>query len=67
MYRHGKQREQVEVNPAREVSQQKLSNGVIRYLKPEEEKRLRAVLQRAWMGVAPRTHAERNADPKPKN
>jgi hypothetical protein len=29
------------------VSQQKLNNGVIRYLKPEEEKRLRAVLLKA--------------------
>jgi len=47
IYRYGKQRDKVQVNPAHEVSQLKLNNGVIRYLKPEEEKRLRAVLQRA--------------------
>ena len=45
LYRYGKQRDKVNVNPAREVSQQKLNNGVIRFLMPEEEKRLRAVLQ----------------------
>ena len=54
IYRYGKQRDKVQVNPAREVSQQKLSNGVIRYLKPEEEKRLRAVLQRAVDGCGPK-------------
>jgi len=47
IYRYGKQRDKVQVNPAREVSQLKLNNGVVRYLKPEEEKRLRAVLQSA--------------------
>jgi integrase len=47
IYRYGKQRDKIMVNPAREVRQQKLNNGVIRYLKPEEEKRLRAVLQGA--------------------
>ena len=47
VYRYGKLRDKVQVNPAREVSQLKLNNGVIRYLKPEEERRLRAVLQRS--------------------
>ncbi|MCL2659095.1 MAG: hypothetical protein FWD64_01065 [Acidobacteriaceae bacterium] len=47
IYRYGKQRDKVTVNPAREVSQQKLNNGVIRFLKPDEERRLRAVLQKA--------------------
>ena len=53
IYRYGKQRDKVRVNPAREVSQQKLNNGVIRYLKPEEEKRLRAVLQKAVDACGP--------------
>ena len=47
IYRYGKQRDKIQVNPAREVSQLKLNNGVVRYLKPEEERRLRAVLQGA--------------------
>ena len=47
IYRYGKQRDKIQVNTAREVSQLKLNNGVIRYLKPEAEKRLRAVLQGA--------------------
>jgi len=45
IYRYGKQRDKIQVNPTREVSQHKLNNGVIRYLQPEEETRLRAVLQ----------------------
>lgn len=53
IYRYGKQRDKVSVNPAREVSQQKLNNGVIRYLKLEEEKRLRAVLQKAVDACGP--------------
>ena len=46
IYRYGKQRDKVQVNPAREVQQQRLSGGVVRYLKPEEERRLRNVLQK---------------------
>ena len=53
IYRYGKQRDKVKVNPAREVSQQKLNNGVVRYLKPEEEKRLRVVLQKAVDACGP--------------
>ena len=52
-YRYGKQRDKVKVKPAREVSQQNLNNGVIRYLKPEEERRLRAVLQKAVDSCGP--------------
>jgi integrase len=47
VYRYGRQRDKVAVNPAREVKQLRLNNGVIRFLKPDEEKRLRAVLQAA--------------------
>jgi site-specific recombinase XerD len=53
LYRYGKQRDKVNVNPAREVRQMKLNNGVIRFLKPEEEKRLRAVLQEAVDSCGP--------------
>jgi integrase len=53
IYRYGKQRDKVSVNPAREVRQLKLNNGVIRYLKPEEEKRLRAVLESAVNACGP--------------
>ncbi len=61
IYRYGKQRDKVKVNPAREVSQQKLNNGVVRYLKPEEEKRLRVVLQEAVDACGPRTYAGRKS------
>lgn len=47
IYRYWKQSDKVQVNPAREVSQLKMNNGVVRYLKPDEEKRLRIVLQNA--------------------
>ena len=41
------------MTPAREVSQQKLNHRVIRFLKPDEGKRLRAVLQRAIRACGP--------------
>jgi integrase len=47
------------VNPAREVSQHKLNNGVIRFLKPEEEKRLRAVLDKAVKACGPQNERRR--------
>jgi len=59
IYRYGKQRDKIQVNPAREVSQQKLNNAVIRYLKPEEEKRLRAVLQDAVDACGPQNEQRR--------
>jgi integrase len=54
IYRYGKQRDKVQVNPVRDVSQQPVHNGVIRYLRPEEEKRLRTVLQAAVDQCGPR-------------
>jgi integrase len=54
IYRYGKQRDKVQVNPVRDVSQQPVHNGVIRYLRPEEEKRLRTVLQAAVDACGPR-------------
>lgn len=59
IYRFGKQRDKIQVNPARELSQLKLNNGVIRYLKPEEEKRLRDVLQAAVDTCGPRNERRR--------
>ena len=37
-------RDKVQVNPARDVKQRRMKNGVIRWLRPEEEARLRAAL-----------------------
>jgi integrase len=45
LYVYGKERDKVSVNPVREFRQRKVADGVIRYLDPEEEARLRAVLQ----------------------
>jgi integrase len=59
LYRYGKQRDKVNVNPAREVSQHKLNNAVIRFLKPDEEKRLRAVLQNAVDACGPQNEQRR--------
>ncbi len=59
IYRYGKQRDKVQVNPAREVAQLKLNNGIIRYLKPDEEKRLRAVLQEAVDACGPQNEQRR--------
>ena len=50
IYRYGRQRDKVAVNPAREVRQRKLNNGVIRYLKPEEEKQFGPQLAKEWRG-----------------
>jgi integrase len=36
----------LKANPARELKQRRVNNGVVRWLRPEEEKRLRAVLQK---------------------
>jgi integrase len=44
IYRFGKERDMVQVNPARDVKQKRVNNGVIRFLSPAEESRLRAVL-----------------------
>lgn len=46
IYRFGKENDRIDVNPARDVKRDKLKNsGVVRYLLPEEETRLRKVLQ----------------------
>ncbi|GAA3763678.1 tyrosine-type recombinase/integrase [Terriglobus aquaticus] len=47
IFRYGKERGHVETNPARDVKLRRVGGGVIRWLKPEEEARLRAVLQKA--------------------
>lgn len=44
LYQHGKLRDKVKVNPARDVKQLNVGGGVIRFLTPEEETRLRNVL-----------------------
>ena len=48
IYQHGKLRDKVQYNPARDVKQRRMKNGVIRWLKPEEEQRLRDTLV-SWM------------------
>ena len=42
------------VNPARDVKQKRVNNGVVRYLTPAEETRLRAVLQKDVDACGPR-------------
>jgi integrase len=59
MYRYGKQRDKVQVNPVRDVSEHPVNNGVIRYLRPEEEKRLRDVLQKAVDACGPQNERRR--------
>jgi len=59
VYRYGKQRDKVQVNPVRDVSQHPVNNGIIRYLKPDEEKRLRAVLQGAVDACGPQNERRR--------
>jgi len=44
IYQHGKLRDKVQVNPARDVKQRLMKNGVIRWLKPEEAERLASLL-----------------------
>ena len=45
-YKRGIKNEKVTDNPVKGTSQRKLKNGVIRWLKPEEEKAVRAALQK---------------------
>jgi len=59
IYRYGKQRDKIQVNPAREVSQHKLNNAIIRFLKPDEEKRIRTVLQSAVDACGPQNERRR--------
>jgi integrase len=59
VYRYGKQRSKITVNPVRDVGQQPVNNGVIRYLTPDEESRLRAVLQAAVSACGPQNGRRR--------
>lgn len=45
VYVYAKQREKLDVNPARIVKRKRVSNGVIRFMTDDEEARIRAVLQ----------------------
>lgn len=45
IFKYGKERDKVQVNPARDVKQARVNNGVIRFLTEAEEIRLRKVLQ----------------------
>lgn len=44
VFQEGKENDKVSANPARDVRQRPVNNGVIRYLTPDEEDRLRATL-----------------------
>lgn len=55
MYRYAKERAKLTVNPVRDVPQFSVTLPDPRYLKPEEEQRLRAVL-RKWINDCPETH-----------
>jgi len=46
LYKHGRRKDLVEVNPAADVPLRDVGRGVERFLSAEEEKRLREVLQR---------------------
>lgn len=59
IYRFGKQRDKVNVNPVRDVRQAPVNNGIIRYLRPEEEARLRAVLQAEVDACGPKNERRR--------
>ncbi|MBS1798949.1 MAG: site-specific integrase [Acidobacteria bacterium] len=59
VYKYGKNRSLVTVNPVRDVEPEPVSNGVIRYLTPAEEKRLREVLQQDVDACGPRNPQRR--------
>ena len=44
VYQEGKENDKVLVNPARDLKQRAVGKGVVRFLSPDEENRLRAVL-----------------------
>lgn len=46
IYKHGKRKDLVDANPAADVPLRDVGHGVERFLSPEEEKRLRKVLQK---------------------
>lgn len=47
LYKHGRRKDLVEVNPAADVPLRDVEQGVERFLSDEEEKRLRNVLQQS--------------------
>jgi integrase len=55
LYRYAKERDKVKVNPVRDFSQFTVTLPEPRYLRPEEERRLRAVLQK-WIDDCPDEH-----------
>ena len=58
IYRYGKRKDLVNVNPAVDVPLRDVGNGVERFLTDEEEKRLRRVLQRNINAHDPISHPE---------
>jgi integrase len=55
IYSYGKEREKVSANPVREFKRENEGEGVIRYLDPAEEARLRKVLQEGVDACDPET------------
>ncbi len=45
LYQRGKHHDKVHTNPVRDVKQRRTGGGIVRFLLPDEENRLRAVLQ----------------------
>ena len=58
VYKHGKRKDLVDVNPAGDVPLRDVGNGVERFLSDEEEKRLRLVLNRNIDACDPAQHPE---------
>ena len=58
LYKHGKRKDLVNVNPAADVPLREVGHGVERFLSAEEEKRLRQVIQRHIDSHNPVTHPE---------
>lgn len=58
IYKHGRRKDLVEVNPAADVPLREVGNWKERFLSAEEEKRLRAVLQRHIDSHDPLVHPE---------
>jgi site-specific recombinase XerD len=58
IYKHGKRKDLVDENPAGDVPLRDVGNGVERFLLPDEEKRLREVLQKNIDAHDPIKHPE---------
>jgi integrase len=59
IFRYGKERDKVQINPARDVKQARVNNGVIRFLTTAEEERLRTVLQSDVDACGPKNQQRR--------